>query len=97
MQQGLHKIKQLSPLIFLDIMKVVTANNDSSHHLCTVASASKNPAPDRDIPSKGTFLINVGTYRTKAITRHNIIHAQLSYIELQHIPLLLRVIRYNLS
>lgn len=56
---------QLPPLIFLDIMKVVTSNNDSSHHLCTMASASKNPAPDRDITGKGTFLIYVGTYKTK--------------------------------
>lgn len=49
------------PQIFFDIMKVVTTNNDIYHHHCTVASASKNPAYDRNISSKGTFLIYIGT------------------------------------
>jgi hypothetical protein len=47
------------PLIFLDKMEVVPANNDSSVHLGTVACSSNDSASDRNSSSEWALLVNV--------------------------------------
>jgi hypothetical protein len=48
------------PLIFLNIVEVVPANNDGSVHLGTVACSSNNSASDRNCSSEWALLVNVG-------------------------------------
>lgn len=47
------------PLVLLHIVKIVTADNDGSHHFCTVACASKDTSPNGNIAGEGAFLIYV--------------------------------------
>ena len=53
---------QLSPLVFLDKVKVIAPNNDCPHHLGTVASTSKDTTPNGDSTRERTFLINIRTW-----------------------------------
>lgn len=46
-------------LVLLHKMKVISSNNDCPDHLCTVASARNDTAPDRNFASKWAFLVNV--------------------------------------
>lgn len=50
------------PLVFLNKMKVVAANNDCPIHLGTMTSTSKNATSDGNIASKWAFLINVSSW-----------------------------------
>jgi len=47
------------PLVFLNKMKVVAANNNGPHHLGTVTSTRKDTTPDGNISSEWAFLINI--------------------------------------
>jgi hypothetical protein len=48
------------PLVFLNIVEVVPANNNGSVHLSTVASSCDNSASDRNCSSEWALLVNVG-------------------------------------
>lgn len=52
-------MKNILPLVFLDIVEVVPSNDNGPHHFCTMASASKDTASDRNSASKWAFLINI--------------------------------------
>jgi len=52
----------LVPLIFLNEVEVVPANNDGSVHLCTMACSSNNPASDGNSSSEWALLVNVGPF-----------------------------------
>ena len=54
------------PLVFLDIMKVIASNNDCSHHLGTMAGSSQYTASYRNITSKWTFLVNIGSCKHRS-------------------------------
>lgn len=48
------------PLVFLNKVEVVPANNNGSVHLGAVACSSNNSASDRNGSSEWAFLVNVG-------------------------------------
>lgn len=47
-------------------MQVIPPDNDGPHHFGTMASPSKDTAPDRNVPSEWTFLIDICTYKEVA-------------------------------
>jgi hypothetical protein len=48
------------PLVFLNKVEVVPANNDGPVHLSTVACSCNNSASDRNCSSEWALLVNVG-------------------------------------
>lgn len=54
-------MKIFLPLVFLDEVKIIPPNNNGSVHFCTVASAGKDTASDRNSASKRAFLINISS------------------------------------
>lgn len=65
------------PLVFLHIVKVVSTDNDGSHHLGTVASTRQDAAPDGNIAGKGAFLVYERSCKAKQqypIKAQNLFH-----------------------
>ncbi len=57
--ENLNAQIDILPLVFFNKMKVIASNNDGPHHLCTVTSASKYAASDRNSTSKWALFINI--------------------------------------
>ena len=55
------------PLIFLDKVKIIPANNDGPVHLSTMACSSYDATPDGHSASEWAFLINVGSCNKEQI------------------------------
>lgn len=56
MKKDIITMSILQPLVLLDKVQVVPADNDGPHHLGTVASASKNTTLMDTLPVNGHFL-----------------------------------------
>jgi len=52
----------LIPLVLLDKVEVVPANDDGPVHLGTVACSGDDSAPDGNSSSEWALLVNVGTF-----------------------------------
>ena len=51
----------LETIVLLDVMQVVTADDDSPLHFHLLDNASKNSSTNGHITSEGAFLVNVGS------------------------------------
>ena len=49
----------LKSVVLLDVMQVVSSNDDGSLHLHTCYNTSQNSPTDTDITSEGTLLVDV--------------------------------------
>ena len=49
----------LKSIVLLDVMKVVSSDDDCSFHLHALNSTSQDSSSDADVASKWTLLINV--------------------------------------
>ncbi len=49
-------------IVFRNIMKVISSNNNSSLHLSRNTNSFKNFTSDRDVTSKWTFFINISWF-----------------------------------
>lgn len=52
-----HSVKELVHTVFRNIMKVVTADDDSAGHFCRYNFASQDAATDRNITTKRALLV----------------------------------------
>lgn len=52
----------LKPVVFPDIMQVVTADHDRPHHLHFLHYSGQDPATNGDIAGERTLLVNVGAF-----------------------------------
>ena len=51
----------LVSLVFPDVVQVVSANDESSHHLHALNNASQDTTTDGDIPCERTLFVDVGS------------------------------------
>jgi len=49
-------------IVLLDVVKVITTDDNGPHHLHLLDNSSKNATTDGDITSEGAFLVNVGSF-----------------------------------
>ena len=57
-------VSLLESVVFLDVMKVISANDQGPLHLHTLYNASEKTATNTYINGEGAFLVNVGSFNS---------------------------------